>query len=337
MTSYKLSYRTVDVFTNKRLETPKFCGIILKAIALIRLLFYRFKGNQLAVLDVGETVLSPPHMQMIAREFNFSETVFLRRNDSGEFVVNIYTPVVEIDFAGHPVIGTGHVIFQRLLPSLEEYQVSSEARLLTNSGPVTLHHNAEEATVSAQVPHNIHIHSRLTTKQQILDTQPSLQGDSSTLKEGYPAVSIVKRVTYTLVDLTKQPEVFMRLSAGPSQATDLDDDWSPSFTGVMYYLTTPPYIEDGFLMQRLRVRMIAINLEDPACGSGCSSLCAYLALQRGGPRAQFKFLIEQGKEIGRDSYIHVGVTLNQSGDGVETISLTGQAAMVTEGTLLLPE
>ncbi|CAH0050535.1 unnamed protein product [Clonostachys solani] len=293
--------------------------------------------NQLAVLDVGKTVLSPQQMQMIAREFNFSETVFLRRNDSGEFAVNIYTPVTEIDFAGHPVIGTGHVIFQRLLPSLRKYQMSSEIRLFTNAGAVTLHHNAEEATVSAQVPHNIHIHSRPTTKQQVLKTQPSLHGHSSSLEEGYPAVSIVKRVTYTLVDLTRDPEVFMCLSAGPSQVTELDDGWSPSFTGVMYYLTSTPYVEDGFVMQRLRVRMIAIDLEDPACGSGCSSLCAYLALQRGGPRAQFKFLIEQGKEIGRDSYIHVGVALNQNGNGVETISLTGQAAIVMEGTLLPPE
>ncbi|KAK7227656.1 hypothetical protein V2G26_015659 [Clonostachys chloroleuca] len=314
MASHKLSYRTLDVFTNKR-----------------------FKGNQLAVLDVEKIVLSPPQMQMIAREFNFSETVFLRRNDPGEFAVNIYTPVTEIEFAGHPVIGTGHVIFQRLLPSLREYQVSSEIRLFTNAGPVTLHHNAEEATVSAQVPHNIHIHSRPTTKEQVLKTQPFLHEHSSSLEEGYPAVSIVKRVTYTLVDLTRDPEVFTCLSAGPSQVTELDDGWSPSFTGVMYYLTSTPYIEEGFVMQRLRVRMIAIDLEDPACGSGCSSLCAYLALQQGGPRAQFKFLIEQGKEIGRDSYIHVGVTLNQSGDGVETISLTGQAATVMEGTLLLPE
>ncbi|CAH0031354.1 unnamed protein product [Clonostachys rhizophaga] len=293
--------------------------------------------NQLAVLDVEKTVLSPPQMQMIAHEFNFSETVFLRRNDSGEFAVNIYTPVTEIDFAGHPVIGTGHVIFQRLLPSLQEYQLSSEILLSTNAGPVTLHHNAEEATVSAQVPHNIHIHSRPTTKQQVLTTQPSLHGHSSSLEEGYPAVSIVKRATYTLVDLTRDPDAFACLSAGPSRVTELDDGWSPSFTGVMYYLTSTPYIEEGFVMQRLRVRMIAIDLEDPACGSGCSSLCAYLALRQGGPRAQFKFLIEQGKEIGRDSYIHVGITLNQNGDGVETISLTGQAAMVMEGTLLLPE
>ncbi|CAG9987946.1 unnamed protein product [Clonostachys byssicola] len=289
------------------------------------------------ILDVGNKVLSPLQMQTIAREFNFSETVFLRRNDSDEFAVNIYTPVAEIDFAGHPVIGTGHVIFQQLLPSLRQYHASSETQLFTNAGPVTLHHDTEEATVSAQVPHNVHIHSRPTTKEQVLKTQPSLHAHSSSLEEVYPAVSIVKRVTYTLVDLTRDPDIFTCVSAGPSQVTELDDGWSPSFTGVMYYLTSTPYMEEGFVMQRLRVRMIAIDLEDPACGSGCSSLCAYLALRRGGPRAQFKFLIEQGKEIGRDSYIHVGVTLNQSGDGVETISLTGQAAMVMEGTLLLPE
>ncbi|KAJ4135273.1 hypothetical protein NW768_004895 [Fusarium equiseti] len=314
MAPESLFYRTLDVFTNQR-----------------------YKGNQLSVVEVGDAILSSTHMQMIAREFNFSETVFLRRDADGELAINIFTPKNEMDFAGHPVIGTGHVIFGRLLPSLKNDETSSTACLRTKAGPVVLHHDPATGIVGAEVPHNIHIHSQFTTLQQLVETQPTLNKDIPSMQSGFPAVSIVKGVTYTLVDLNNHPESFLSVSSGPSQSTALDDGWSPSFTGVMYYMKSSPDIEDGITVQKLRVRMIAINLEDPACGSGSCSLSAYLALQQGGPGARFKFLIDQGREIGRDSHIQVDVTLNDSGNEVATIFLAGPAVPVTEGTLLLPE
>lgn len=276
-------------------------------------------------------------MQMIAREFNFSETVFLRRDSRGDLDVKIFTPQNEMDFAGHPVIGTGHVIFGRLLPCLQSLETSATARLLTNAGPVELHHNPATGVVAAEVPHNIHIHSQHTTLQQLIETQPSLATDIPSMQAGFPALSIVKGVTYTLADFSDHPEMFAALSAGPSQSTTLDDGWSPSFTGVMYYMKSSSYVEDGVKVQRLRVRMIAINLEDPACGSGSCALSAFLALQQGGSGTRFRFLIEQGREIGRDSNLQVDVTLNDGGDGVANIMLAGQAVLVTEGTMLLPE
>ncbi len=66
-----------------------------------------FGGNQLAVLP-DATGISTEGMQKIAREFNFPESTFvLPKNDSANtYRVRIFTPRAELDFAGHPTIGT---------------------------------------------------------------------------------------------------------------------------------------------------------------------------------------------------------------------------------------
>jgi trans-2,3-dihydro-3-hydroxyanthranilate isomerase len=66
-----------------------------------------FGGNQLAVLP-DATGISTDGMQKIAREFNFGETTFvLPKNDrANTYRVRIFTPRVELDFAGHPSVGT---------------------------------------------------------------------------------------------------------------------------------------------------------------------------------------------------------------------------------------
>ena len=71
----------------------------------------RYTGNQLAVFTNIET-LSPEEMQKIAREINFSETTFITsvsRTDDG-YPVRIFTPGSEVDFAGHPTLGTAYII-----------------------------------------------------------------------------------------------------------------------------------------------------------------------------------------------------------------------------------
>lgn len=84
----KLNYHVVDVFTKTR-----------------------FGGNPLAVvLDADE--LSTEQMQTIAREFNFSETSFVLKPKTAVNTahVRIFTPNSEMDFAGHPNVGTSYVL-----------------------------------------------------------------------------------------------------------------------------------------------------------------------------------------------------------------------------------
>src|SRR3954470_6915234 len=70
-----------------------------------------FGGNQLAVFP-DASAIPAELMQQIAREFNFSETTFVlppvdRANTAR---VRIFTPGGELPFAGHPTVGTAHVL-----------------------------------------------------------------------------------------------------------------------------------------------------------------------------------------------------------------------------------
>ena len=70
----------------------------------------RFGGNQLAVLPDAQG-LSDRQMQQIAREFNFSESTFVFPAEKGHFrKVRIFTPAIEVPFAGHPNVGTAFVL-----------------------------------------------------------------------------------------------------------------------------------------------------------------------------------------------------------------------------------
>src|SRR5690606_20119583 len=84
----KLAYLLLDVFTSEPL-----------------------KGNPLAVVQKADGLLDD-QMQAIAREFNLSETVFICRPKSERHTaaVRIFTPEVELPFAGHPTVGAAVVL-----------------------------------------------------------------------------------------------------------------------------------------------------------------------------------------------------------------------------------
>jgi trans-2,3-dihydro-3-hydroxyanthranilate isomerase len=91
------------------------------------------QGNQVAVFT-DATGLSGEVMQRTAREMKLSETVFvLRKEDPGAHLrVRIFTPTMELPFAGHPVLGTAFVVGRAM--------GSNVVRLETGAGvvPVTL-------------------------------------------------------------------------------------------------------------------------------------------------------------------------------------------------------
>ena len=87
----ELEYFVVDVFTETAL-----------------------KGNPLAVV-MNTCGLATEQMQAIAREFNLSETTFIERRapevERAEGVrVRIFTTQEELNFAGHPTLGTASVL-----------------------------------------------------------------------------------------------------------------------------------------------------------------------------------------------------------------------------------
>jgi trans-2,3-dihydro-3-hydroxyanthranilate isomerase len=67
------------------------------------------EGNPLAVFEDGRG-LDDASMQALALQFNLSETTFILPSTQGSARVRIFTPTFEMPFAGHPTLGTAHVV-----------------------------------------------------------------------------------------------------------------------------------------------------------------------------------------------------------------------------------
>ena len=92
-----------------------------------------FGGNQLAVLPDAAGI-STEGMQKIAREFNFGETAFvLPKNDPANTCrVRIFSPRAELDFAGHPTVGTACALVMK-----QHVRLSDPVRLILEENPLS--------------------------------------------------------------------------------------------------------------------------------------------------------------------------------------------------------
>ena len=84
----RLAYRLVNVFTQNS---------------------GRLTGNPLCVFEDGGG-LDAAQMQALALQFNLSETTFITKSEKADARVRIFTPSYEMPFAGHPTLGTAHVV-----------------------------------------------------------------------------------------------------------------------------------------------------------------------------------------------------------------------------------
>ncbi|KAK9357931.1 hypothetical protein V1504DRAFT_462752 [Lipomyces starkeyi] len=309
-----LNYVTLDVFTS----TP-------------------FAGNPLAVVQVPRALsLTQVQKQMIAREFNYSETVFLHEHghfpsddEDPSWTMDIFTTTDELPFAGHPTIGTACYAMSA--------RGAVRGKLNLKAGPVNVSYDPATRLARAAIPHDVHIHNTTVSAEQLLTMQPSPDVRRDLTASGFldlpgsPVVSIVPGMTFVLVQLPSlQSLATIGVSSGDVQVT-LDPAWSPSFVGIYFYVLQPE-AADG--TRHIRTRMMANGFEDPATGSAASALAAFLALKtpRGGD--SLRFLMTQGVEMGRQSEISVDVDTGLDGS-IRQITLAGTAVEVMNGRIYL--
>ncbi|KAL8862459.1 MAG: hypothetical protein Q9178_000956 [Gyalolechia marmorata] len=293
----------------------------------------RFKGNPLAIVEMPlEGGLDQQTKQHIAREFNFSETVFLhpQSSNASHRRCDIFTTTEELPFAGHPTIGT--LVYLGTSSNSAGERKTQTFTLQTKAGLIDA--RISDDTAEASIPHNVRIHRTRVPWQSIRSAQPSLKSVEDGDSTSCPVVSIVKGMTFVLVKVPSVEDLAALTVGGPGvDSVEWDAGWE-SFTAPYFYVIVSEDEEARHI--GVRVRLIEPTCgEDAATGSAASALSAYLALQRGTGSSAYSCSIEQGIEMGRHSEIQVKVTLDDSGEGVRNVVLAGSAILVSEGTLYL--
>jgi trans-2,3-dihydro-3-hydroxyanthranilate isomerase len=276
------SYTVVDVFTDVPLE-----------------------GNPVAVFE-DASGLDDAVMQRVARELNLSETVFVLPaggSDGTDARVRIFTPSVELPFAGHPVLGTAFVLGGRV--------PRDSLVLQTAAGPVpvALTRSSGSEVVYGEMEQPLPVLEPFDQEPELLDALglPASELPVEAYRNGPMFVYVGLPEEGALAALSPDLRALARLEG--------------SF-GVSCFAGAA---------QRWKTRMFAPALgvgEDPATGSAAGPLAYHLA-RHGRIDWGASIEIRQGAEIGRPSLLRARV--EGSPECLERVSVGGSAVVVARG------
>ncbi|RVD89823.1 uncharacterized protein DFL_000813 [Arthrobotrys flagrans] len=301
-------------------------------------------GNPLAVVSIPPTAtLSKAQEHLIAREFGYSETVFVYPSSSlppeqqqeGYTKISIWTVLQELPFAGHPTVGAGWYLGGDVSGGKEE------GELLIPAGRLRYEKDAG-GKVRVDTPHNVTLWGRMVSRRRIgeviglpceyFGNDEEGVFDNSTVSlanangvgtggderwdvNGIPVVSIVDGMAFALVQV-RSVSVLQALKVGRKgvvldTVSDLGATAAPgarTFIGVYCYTILDESIDGNKGDIKIRSRMFFDgDGEDPATGSAACALGSYLGIVKGGG--------EDGKGVGEWEFeVTQGVEMGRRSD-----------------------
>ncbi|MGV3491238.1 MAG: PhzF family phenazine biosynthesis protein [Devosia sp.] len=294
----KLNYILLDVFTTERL-----------------------KGNPLAVVLKADGLLDD-QMQAIAAEFNLSETVFIQKPEFERHAaaVRIFTPKVELPFAGHPTVGAAVVLAMQT--RMSAVRIEEKVGVITCVMDQVDKEKGHARFALPKLPEEI---GKPPAKAAIA-TALGLDLNEIGCGPYEPAVYSAGNPFY-LIPISNA-EALKRIKL---ERRGWDENF-PIGRGSVYVFTRTP--EEAGIDFAARMFAPGMGLgEDPATGSTAAALVGLLARHEG--NGQHEFQLRQGYEMGRPS--HISIQLRKDAGELTHGGIGGHAIVVGEGALNLPD
>ncbi|MEO1204860.1 MAG: PhzF family phenazine biosynthesis protein [Pseudomonadota bacterium] len=300
-----LAFHTLDVFTDKR-----------------------FAGNSLAVVLEADG-LDAEQMQTIAREFNLSETVFVLKAENPSVHtarVRIFTPMNELPFAGHPIVGTAALLAQLRTPVVNGEQdaiISLEAKLggvrvgvrLKDEGLAFAEFDAPK--MPKQAGRLLPV-ERLAAGVGLIPNEIGFENHKPVCFAAGPAFAFIPVSTREAINKAR---VDARHWADGFEEQGL--------VGAYLYTRQCVHTSSAF-----HCRMFAPSagiMEDPATGAAAVCLAGVVHQYDDYPDGVHRRVVEQGYTMGRPS--RITITSVVRGGKLETVRIGGQSVRVSHGTL----
>ncbi len=261
-------------------------------------------GNPLCVFEDARD-LDDSMMQALALQFNLSETTFVLPSTRATSRVRIFTPSFEMPFAGHPTLGTAHVV-RDLLSAGDALSLEMQAGVIpvAADGDVwTLQANApSQRAPSASRPE---LAAMLGLDVADLDSAPPLWVDTGSDQ------LIIPLASFAAVRRAK-PRADLILTHG-----------SNGKRALAYVFAR----EGTHVLSRFFFDKYGSVVEDPGTGSACANLGGWLLAT--GVTLPLKFTVDQGEAVGRPCRLGLEVTADRQ------IEVSGRVIEFARGTVAL--
>jgi trans-2,3-dihydro-3-hydroxyanthranilate isomerase len=268
----------------------------------------RLAGNPLAVFEDGRG-LDDATMQALALQFNLSETTFILPSTRAAARVRIFTPTFEMPFAGHPTLGTAHVV--------RALRGGDAQTLEMSAGIIPVRARGDEWTLQANPPRTRPVEATREDLAAMLGLEPGDVG-SNPLWVDTGSEQLVVPLTHAgaVGRCVPKAELLARhgsvtLPGGGSRATAYV--WADAGPGAV--------------LARFFFPKHGAVIEDPGTGSAAANLGGWL-VATGAPRPQTR-AITQGEAVGRRC--RLGVSVDADGQ----IFVSGRVIELGGGTISL--
>lgn len=284
-----------------------------------------FGGNQLAVFpeaaDIDESLLQP-----IARELNFSETVYVYppRAKDASVRLRIFTPEAEVPFAGHPIVGTAFALDAEGLSGDDDVSMEVE------SGVIRVHRRRADdgSLLQATMEQHRPVFLAETPRVEFVAQALGLQA-RDILITGLPCEVVSTGLPFHIVPVGSLAAI-KGMTPHPKRMREVGEELGVSDVYAFCFDTVDP---DATVHARMFAPSYGIP-EDAATGSAAGCLGAYVVKNRAVPAARLtNLIVEQGLEIGRPSRLHVEV--ESENERIVGVRVGGSAVVVGSGEMSL--
>lgn len=289
-----------------------------------------FGGNPLAVIPDARG-LETDQMQLVAREFNLSETVFVFPSEVPGHTrrLRIFTPAAELPFAGHPTIGTAHI-----LASIGEVALRDEVtRIILEEGigpvEVSIHVDQNQPAFVEFLAARLPEYGPTPPTAQAIASLLSLEA-SDLVTEDHALQAVSCGVPFLFVPLRNRDAIRRARIQREQWDELLSSFWAPH----IYVFTRDAEREGSDIHARMFAPALGIA-EDPATGAAATALAGYLGMRDPVQQGSLHWIIEQGFEMGRPSILKVNAE-KEKGE-IVAIRVGGAAVRVSEGIMEIPE
>jgi trans-2,3-dihydro-3-hydroxyanthranilate isomerase len=276
----------------------------------------KYAGNQLAVFR-NAAGISGEEMQRLAREINFSETTFILSDEqAGDgFDVRIFTPREEVPFAGHPTLGTAHIIRNEILGGKAE-----SVTLNLKVGKISVTFSADGYSWMRQVEPTFGQQHQPEVLAEVLGL------DVAEIDQRFPIEEVSTGLPFFIVPL-KDLSTLKKAKVNQEKLFDLIQNTVAK--GILIFCPEPHEPQNDISV-RVFVDYYGVP-EDPATGSGNGCLVGYLAKHHYFGRENVDVRSEQGYEIGRPSLLLLKA--EQRGKKIN-IFVGGKSMIVAQGEFI---
>ena len=276
----------------------------------------KFSGNQLAVFRQAGG-LSSQEMQQITREINYSETTFILSDEmrNGGYDVRIFTPKEEVPFAGHPTLGTAHIIHHEILGGK-----AGPVLLNLKVGQIPVHYDPDGTGWMKQI-------EPIFGPQHAPEKLAAILGlGLEDLDTRFPIEEVSTGLPFFIVPL-KNLDALKRARVEQNRCFEFIQNTEAK--GILVFCP-----ESHEPQNQISVRVFVDYFgvpEDPATGSGNGCLAGYLVRHAYFGSRSINLRSEQGYEIGRPALLLLKAEENQRSISIQ---VGGHCVLVARGEFI---